>query len=240
MKWLALPGIALLLLAGSCAAVTFLARRRSMSRLLQGMGRREIILSFDDGPSPHHTAALLDILLQNGVRALFFVTAENARQHPALVHRMAAEGHLVGLHGLRHKNPWLWGLLPPCARRDVVGGARVLEDLGISPAFFRPAWGRLTPFTAYYARRAGLPLLFWNVMAEDWQGDATAFSIEQRLRARCGDKAVICLHDAGHRGRSDAPAQTAAALRTFIPNRIRQGWRFVLPRQSAGARKGAA
>ena len=224
----------------SCAAVTFFARRRSVRQLLRSMGEREIILTFDDGPSPQYTPALLDVLRQNGVPAVFLVTAENARQNPALVRRMAAEGHLVGLHGLRHKNPWLWGLWPLNARRDVVEGAHVLRDLGIAPAFFRPAWGRLNPFTAYYARRAGLPLLFWDVMAEDWRTDATAFSIEQRLRARCGGKAVVCLHDAGHHGRSACPAQTTAALCAFIPSRVRQGWRFVLPHQDKRTRREAA
>ena len=228
----AASGLLLALFIGA-ALMTCVCRTRGVRRLLGSLGKKQMILTFDDGPCEHSTPAVLDVLRQNGVHALFFVTAERARQCPDLIRRMQAEGHQIGLHGLAHRNPWLWGLWPGYARREIAEGVGILRSLGVSPLCFRPAWGRLSPFIALYARRAGLRLFFWNVMAEDWETDATAFSIEQRLRARCGDKAVVCLHDAFHRGPSDAPLRMAAALRHFIPLSLAQGWQFILPEPSA-------
>ena len=125
--------------------------------------------------------------------------------------------------------PILWGLFPGYAHREITEGIDILHSLGVSPRYFRPAWGRLSLFSALYARRAGLRFFFWNVMAEDWEPNATAFSIDQRLRARRGSKAVICLHDAFHHGASKAPLRMVAALRQFIPAALAQGWQFILP-----------
>ena len=216
-------------LFAAAVLVTCVHRSRGVRRLLNGLREKQIILTFDDAPQESSTPAVLDVLRQNSVHALFFVTAERARQCPELIRQMQADGHQIGLHGLAHRNPWLWGLWPGYARREIAEGVDILRLLGVSPRYFRPAWGRLSPFTALYARRAGLRFFFWNVMAEDWEPGVTAFSIDQRLRARRGSKAVICLHDAFHRGASEAPLHTAAALRHFIPASLAQGWQFTLP-----------
>lgn len=216
-----------------CAAVTAAARLHNERALMRTLGEKQMVLTFDDGPCPESTSAILDALQHCGVRAVFFMTAQRAARHPELVRRMQQEGHAIGLHGLSHRSPWLWGMLPGYARREIKQGTEILRSLGAQPLYFRPAWGRLTPFTALFARREGLKLYFWHVMAEDWLPDATAFSIEQRLRARRGERAVVCLHDAFHRGSGGAALHTAAALRHFIPVSLAQGWQFILPERSA-------
>ncbi|MBN8482800.1 MAG: polysaccharide deacetylase family protein [Xanthomonadales bacterium] len=61
-----------------------------------------LYLSFDDGPHPGHTEAILDLLAANDARASFFVLGEQAERHPELMRRIAAEGHLLGNHSYDH------------------------------------------------------------------------------------------------------------------------------------------
>ena len=89
-------------------------------KLLHRLRRPEpdntLYLTFDDGPDPVYTPQLLDLLAKYGIRASFFVVAQSAKQYPGLIARMKREGHLVGMHSLRHKNGMLQ--LPVSACRD--------------------------------------------------------------------------------------------------------------------------
>lgn len=67
-------------------------------------GTKEIILTFDDGPTPGVTDRVLDTLRDNGIKGTFFVVAKNAQAYPALMRRILEEGHLVANHSLSHKN----------------------------------------------------------------------------------------------------------------------------------------
>jgi peptidoglycan/xylan/chitin deacetylase (PgdA/CDA1 family) len=66
-------------------------------------GTSEIILTFDDGPTPGVTEKVLDTLKEYGAKATFFVIAEKAKAAPALMQRILDEGHIVGNHSLTHK-----------------------------------------------------------------------------------------------------------------------------------------
>ena len=74
--------------------------RGNMERLHRG--HNEIILTFDDGPTPGVTNKVLDILKENDVKATFFVIANNAKEQPALMKRILSEGHIVANHSLSH------------------------------------------------------------------------------------------------------------------------------------------
>ena len=67
-------------------------------------GTNEIILTFDDGPTAGVTDKILDILKLHNIKATFFVVGANAARNPALMQRMADEGHIVGNHTMNHKN----------------------------------------------------------------------------------------------------------------------------------------
>src|SRR6185295_4522747 len=74
-------------------------------------GEKRVGLSFDDGPHPQWTPAVLDTLKARGIHATFFVIGENARRHPELVRRIHEEGHEIGCHGDSHA--WTTPFFPP-------------------------------------------------------------------------------------------------------------------------------
>lgn len=181
-----------------------------------------LYLTFDDGPSPQDTPALLDLLARYQVPATFFVVAEAARAHPQLIRRMQAEGHQVAFHSARHRSAYL--MTPRQTRRDFRDGLAALDRLGVRDPLFRPPWGvvNLSSLRQIKARR--LRPVLWDVMAQDWRGDITAGEIARRLDRRTFPGAVLCLHDG--RGAPGAPARTVQALEEQLPKWLAQGFRF--------------
>lgn len=74
--------------------------KNNQERLHQGTN--EIVLTFDDGPTANVTPKVLDVLRDYGIKATFFVVANNAKDHPAIMKRIVAEGHIVANHSLDH------------------------------------------------------------------------------------------------------------------------------------------
>src|SRR5689334_11503346 len=69
-------------------------------------GRRQVALTFDDGPTAEGTAELLELLGARGIKATFFLVGKNALAHPRLVRQLVEEGHLVGNHSFSHVDAW--------------------------------------------------------------------------------------------------------------------------------------
>jgi peptidoglycan-N-acetylglucosamine deacetylase len=154
-----------------------------------------ISLTFDDGPDPHWTPRILDLLATAGCRATFFMVGLQALRHPGLVRRVIAEGHEVGNHTWSHRNPWT--MAAHAARREVSdGSAAVADAAGITPRYFRPPYGRLRACMIQQAERQGERLMLWTISARDWGPfGASRAAIKARLdRASAGD--IVLMHDA--------------------------------------------
>src|SRR3954471_17189558 len=103
-----------------------------------------VALTFDDGPHPQGTPAVMDALAAAGATATFFLVGEQVERRPALAAELVAAGHEVALHGHRHRT-----LLPLPARaldHELDRGAAIVEDAaGAAPAHYRPPYGIFTP-----------------------------------------------------------------------------------------------
>lgn len=154
-----------------------------------------LALTFDDGPDPAFTARTLDILSAHGVKATFFCLGNMVAQHPDLVRRMHAEGHLVASHGFDHSLREFF-LPPSAAHRSLVQSGAVIRELtGYFPRFYRPPVGVKTPPRLLAAYRLGLTWTGWSRQAVDGGGrilsPARATVLAQTLRP--GD--ILLLHD---------------------------------------------
>ncbi len=150
-------------------------------------------LTFDDGPHPQWTRAVLDALAAAEMRASFFVIGRLAAASGPLLREAHAAGHTVGNHGLNHRHPWT---LSRTRARDEVrdGAAAIAEVIGTRPEWFRPPHGRLSPAVIDAARSEGQQIALWSVSAIDWGPLASPHTILQRLqRIRSGD--IALLHD---------------------------------------------
>ncbi len=164
-----------------------------------------VALTYDDGPDPVHTPAILDVLDAAEVKATFFVLLPAARQHPKLIAEIVARGHDLGLHGADHTR-----LSAKSARAAVnaVGAARdELAVLARTPiTLYRPAFGALTWRQVIGIRRLGLDIVLWSAWAQDWQ-PAPVESMIELAETGAHPGSIILLHD-GAQGQAltDLPA----------------------------------
>lgn len=182
---------AVLVVRGSASVrASWYLRMRCRAR---GVGRR-VALTFDDGPDPQRTPAVLDLLARQGVRATFFVVGARAEAHPELVRRMAAEGHVVGNHSYTHS--WRFPLrsLGRTVEELRRTGEVLLRITGRRPRLFRPPFGVTNPTIARAVRRLGLDPVGWSIRSLDTMGQSPE-RVAARILRRLHPGAVILLHD---------------------------------------------
>lgn len=192
-------------------------------RGFKARSKKEIILSFDDGPDSHYTKRLLDLLAKEKIRASFFIVTGSAGENRELLYRMREEGHTIGLHSTDHKSLLLKGY--GSTKRDLEESLGHMKDLGIDMAYYRPPWGRINIFIYPLLASYGLKMILWSLMAEDWSGGLTSQDIEKRLLKRIGEGSIICLHDG--RGDPGAPGRTIEALARLLPRLKEEGYKFI-------------
>ena len=176
--------------------------------------RRQIALTFDDGPHPKYTKLLLDGLAQRGVVATFFVVGKNIPGNEALISRMEQEGHLIGNHTYDHVKISDLSAEQACEQVERTS-ALVREITGKDTEFIRPpfgAWnkGMECSFTM-------IPVL-WSIDPLDWTTQNTAL-IKERILKEAQEGDIILMHDY-YQSSVDAALDVVDAL-------LAQGYEFV-------------
>ncbi|HEY6723877.1 MAG TPA: polysaccharide deacetylase family protein [Polyangiaceae bacterium] len=158
-----------------------------------------LALTFDDGPHPQTTPAVLDILEQHEAVATFFVVGHKVDKYPEVVREIVARGHALGLHGYQHER--LFALRRPTdVARDIEQTRDAVERAcGVRPRAFRPPIGFVSPRTAAGARRAQAPLIGWSVRAYDGTGHVSPERMLRRIEPGLRAGAIVLLHDAAER-----------------------------------------
>jgi cellulose synthase/poly-beta-1,6-N-acetylglucosamine synthase-like glycosyltransferase/peptidoglycan/xylan/chitin deacetylase (PgdA/CDA1 family)/spore germination protein YaaH len=170
----------------------------------QGAGDKNLVtITFDDGPDPEWTPQILDILKARGVKATFFVVGRNAEDHPDLIRRIVAEGHLIGNHTYTHGN--LAEMPEWRMRLEVDGTERLIESItGRSLTLFRPPYNadatpgdvaELYPL-AFVQGTLGYTVVLEKIDPQDWAQPGTDV-ILQRIKEQRHEGNIILLHDAG-------------------------------------------
>jgi peptidoglycan/xylan/chitin deacetylase (PgdA/CDA1 family) len=174
-----------------------------------------VALTFDDGPHPDGTPAILEVLARAGASAMFFVIGEQVARRPALVAEVAAAGHEVALHGNRHRLQLR--VSADELREDYARGVAAIEDAtGATPRWHRPPFGIYSAAGLRAAREGGLKPLLWSRWGKDWRRLATPTRIAARATRSIGMGDVILLHDADFYSSQRSHERTVAALPAVI------------------------
>jgi len=190
------------------------------------LGSGAVGLTFDDGPHPRGTPAVLEALAAAGAGATFFVVGEQLRAHPAVAREIVAAGHRLAVHGDRHVCTSL--RTPRALRADLDRCTQlVCEIAGTAPTLYRPPYGIFSPLALAEARRRGWTALLWSAWGRDWPARATPANIAARATRAVGEGDVVLLHDADHYSSPGSWQRTAAALPSILGELERRGLRAV-------------
>jgi len=189
---------------------------------------RGCALTFDDGPHPRGTPAVLEILAGASVPATFFLVGEQVRRSPRLALEIAGAGHGIGLHCDRHRN--LLRLTPRQVREDIVRAQATIEDTtGRSLGLYRPPYGLANASALRQARARGWRTLLWSQWGLDWKVQATPESIAARATEGVAEGSVLLLHDADDYSAPGSWRRTAAALPRVLETLAERGLQPVAP-----------
>ncbi len=187
-----------------------------------------VVLTFDDGPHPDGTPAVLEALAGAGARAIFFLVGEQVERRPAVAASIAAAGHEVAVHGYRHRVQLRLGAAQVAA--DISRAVAVVADAtGVAPRWHRPPLGLYSAAGLRAARAAGLSPLLWSRWGKDWRKFTTPERIAARAVREIGAGDVILLHDADFYSARDSHRRTVAALPRIFSVLSSGGFDTVLP-----------
>ncbi len=170
-----------------------------------------VALTFDDGPHPEGTPAVLELLADAGARATVFLIGEQVQRRPELAREVLSAGHAVALHGHRHRLQLR--LTPATVRDDLERGRVTIEDaIGTELSCHRPPYGLYSPAGLAAARAMGLRPLLWSRWGKDWRKFTTPQRIARLAAAHAVPGDVILLHDADFYSAKGSHERTAQAL----------------------------
>ena len=179
-----------------------------------------IALTFDDGPHPKNTPAILDLLAEYNAKATFFVIGKNMELYGDAAVRAAAEGHELGNHTYCH--PSLSALSRGAMLREIEENAAMIrKTTGKQATLFRPPEGYCTQSVRAAAAESGLSLILWDVDTRDWAGLATEAIVANVMENALPGSSVL-FHDY-----SGTNCHTVAALKEILPRLDAAGFRFV-------------
>lgn len=183
--------------------------------------RREIALTFDDGPDPKATSQLLDLLDAYGVKATFFHIGQRAAQSPATVKQVAEAGHQIGIHGYLHESFILKPSTALCA--ELALAQKVLADTTGRPlsalSAVRPPYGHFTPAILKSLAQWGYQPVMWTVVPFHWL--QSAGTTIRQVKTGVSNGTILVLHETLP---GPPVVELAAAV---LPQLINDGYSFV-------------
>lgn len=196
------------------------------------LGRKEVVITFDDGPASAYTGEILDALKAVNAKAIFFPLAKAVKANPKMVKRIAAEGHVVGSHTVNHK---CIGTQNQCRKSnggkflsyeqgvaEIAGGHNAVHDvLGYADPFFRFPYGGSSPALKQYLAKNGIGEFFWNIDSNDWRTQTPAQLVQSTIsQVERQGRGILLFHDIQRR--------TAAALPSILKQLYHRGYTIVL------------
>lgn len=185
--------------------------------------KKQVAITFDDGPDPVYTSQILDVLKKEGVHATFFLIGKRVEKYPDIVKRELKEGHEIGNHTYNHPS------FHTISRHKVVVETRKTEHL-LDPAhhsdyikLFRPPGGTVTENSLKVLKKEGYKVILWSWHQDprDWTNPGSE-RIARHILTNLKNGDIILLHDSGGNR-----SQTVAALKVILPKLKEMGYEIV-------------
>lgn len=188
--------------------------KEAATSISQSTPKKQVALTFDDGPHAENTQRILDILKKYNVKATFYILANNIAGNEAVLKRTVAEGHELGNHTMSH--PFLPNLSGDALKNEINQARELIEkEAQTTVKSIRPPFGA---FNAQVAIESKMPVVNWSVDSNDWalrNGQAMA----NHVLANAHDGAIILMHDI-HKETADGVEAVVAGLQA-------KGYEFV-------------
>lgn len=157
--------------------------------------KKEIYLTFDDGPTESITDWVIDVLQQYKAKATFFCIGENIKKHPIIFKRIIKEGHSIGNHTYNHLKGW------SVSKSDYVDNvAQAKEEvskyaLNNQTKLFRPPYGKIKPSQLNFLKKEGYQVIMWDVLSLDFDLSVSQEKCLGNVLKNTKNGSIIVFHD---------------------------------------------
>jgi len=152
--------------------------------------KKEIYLTFDDGPTPEITDWVLDILAKHNAKATFFCIGKNVVAEPKIYARILKENHQVANHTHNHKEGSETDLKSYI--NNILEAEKHLENLS---KLFRPPYGRIKREQAKKIKSLGYKIIMWDVLSADFDTTITKEKCLKNVLKSTKKGSIIVFHD---------------------------------------------
>jgi peptidoglycan/xylan/chitin deacetylase (PgdA/CDA1 family) len=189
--------------------------------------QNEVWLTLDDGPNPHETPEILDVLSEHQAKATFFVVGKNVARWPHLARMIVEQGHSIQNHTFHHRSATFWAATPAVVRREItLCNEAIFAATGTTPTQFRAPVGMANHFVHTEVEKAGLELIGWSASGNDGVAHKPA-KVLKKILGRVNSGAIVLLHEGPMPGL--AVGERARTLRALLVALELRGFRTVVP-----------
>ncbi len=179
----------------------------------------KVFLTFDDGPHPTATPAVLDTLARHGVTATFFLSGQHIAGREAIVERIHREGHSIGIHAYHHNRSMAFSYR--ATSDEILRTQELLHSIiGSAPRLFRPPFGFFSWNTIRAAREHGVLLVMWSCLTGDYSSLSDDKVVKNAV-TRLQRGSILVFHD-----NDLTEHRITRLLDSVIPEIKRQGYSF--------------
>lgn len=156
--------------------------------------KKEIYLTFDDGPTPEITTFVLSQLKKHKAKATFFCIGKNIKKHPEIFKEILSEGHSVGNHTQNHLNGWKHNTNKYL--ENIIAVEETLDLYNFQTLkLFRPPYGKIKPSQAKELIKRGYKIIMWNVLSADFDTSISKEKCLNNVLKNTVNGSIIVFHD---------------------------------------------
>ncbi|MDR3564980.1 MAG: polysaccharide deacetylase family protein [Negativicutes bacterium] len=204
--------VTLSLLAGVVAIEPSLAIKRVPTT------HKVVAITFDDGPHPLTTPALLTVLGVKQAKATFFVLGSQVKEYPELAGAIVHNGQELASHSYHHR--YLNKLTPAELAEELDESEKVIAAVGPRPTLIRPPGGGYNDRLVRALRERGYTTVLWTIDPRDWAGGSSQ-RIANTVLGQIKPGSIVLLHE------GECAAATPAAVGLIIDMLRNQGYELV-------------
>lgn len=157
--------------------------------------KKELYLTFDDGPTPEITDWVLQILEKYDAKATFFCIGKNIEKHPGIFKQIIFNGHSIGNHTYNHLKGWKHKT--KVYYKDILSTEKIIgkfEPINASP-LFRPPYGKFKTKQSKILIERGYRIILWDVLSYDWDKSVKKEECLNNVISAAKEGSIIVFHD---------------------------------------------
>ena len=150
--------------------------------------KKEVFITFDDGPTPEFTQWILNLLNSLDIKSTFFCVGEKAKRHPNIISEILQKGHSIGNHTFSHKNGWFLTL------DSYVKEIEKCSNFVNKTNLFRPPYGKIYPWQIKKIIQ-NYKIIMWDILSFDFKKNQTAEKFQNNILDNIESGSIIVFHD---------------------------------------------